>query len=212
MSNGENTMLFTTMTKLLSDGKITSAFTSCQMNMGYVRGWQLNEKRKGWLETGKISIPQPYLVKKYKDELRVLTKWIVRSLCTEWDTGLSNGGIHFQFYVSVNNAWKLYIKTSGNKVRMLNFLRGVVVQLVSVLHTWIWQNPTPIIGYSKQTRWQGPLACFQPCSTWLQATSRQTSPEELLLLLQRWQEELQIYNVLLQVQCSSTSTWVFHGF
>ena len=30
---------------------------------------------------------------------------------------------NFILNVSVNNAWKLYMKTSGNKVRMLNFLR-----------------------------------------------------------------------------------------
>ena len=38
----------------------------------------------------------------------------------------------FILNVLVNNAWKLNMKTIGNKVRMLNFLRGVVVLLVSV--------------------------------------------------------------------------------
>ena len=38
----------------------------------------------------------------------------------------------FMLNVSVNNAWKLYMKTTGNKVRMLDFLRGVVIQLISV--------------------------------------------------------------------------------
>ena len=43
----------------------------------------------------------------------------------------------FPFYsymlnVSVNNAWRLYMNTTGNKVLMMDFLRGVVVQLVSV--------------------------------------------------------------------------------
>ena len=95
------------------------------------------ERKKGM--AGKISIPQPYLVKKFNDGLGVLTNWFVLSLyrvryrLMKW---------RYPFYsfilnVSVNNSWKLYMKTSGNKVRMLNFLRGVVVQLVSVHYTWI---------------------------------------------------------------------------
>ena len=60
-------MLFTTMTKYDKYG-VAEDVTA--------------ERKKGM--AGKISIPQPYLVKKYNNGLGVMTNWIVLSLyCTE---------------------------------------------------------------------------------------------------------------------------------